>query len=341
MKKDINRQKESGEIGNTDYGELVKSELETLNAVKTAQSQLVSKYENMFDKLYEYAPVIITIGDILNQNSPHVYINKYAEKELGYTVQEMISGGSKFMLACFHPSEIEDTIQKNTEFFTKLMTESLDVADKLVLEQVKRIKHKNGLYKWFNVRTTLLSRKQDNTPHLVLTIMSNVNDSIELQEEKQKTLSLEIKLLKEKVKSQNEQLQTQLLASIESNKCFNDVVRYIKQLSENLSAENIEIFNQVIRYINRNKPNANVWEEFIGRFQDINPNFVNYLSKNYPNLTPSELKICSLTRTGLSSKDIAQILKISIRSVENHKYNIRRKFGLDAYQNLYNFINMI
>jgi DNA-binding CsgD family transcriptional regulator len=328
-------------VDDTNYSILVKQEIANINAFKDAHGLLVSQYGNLIDKLYEYAPVIIVIGDISSTDSPHVYINKYAEKELGHSVHDMILGGTKFIQSSFHPHEMKDTLKKNMEFFQKLYTLPPEETDKLVMEQVKRIKHKNGHYIWFNVRTTLLSRKSDGTPHLVLTIMSNVNDSIELQEQKQKTLNLEIKLLKEKVKSQNEQLQMHLLSSIDNDKCYDDVAKYIKSISENLTEEEQIPFNQVINYINRNKPNVNVWEEFLERFQDINPNFIKLLSTKYPSLTPTELKICSLTRTGLNSKDISSILKISIRSVENHKYNIRRKFDLEPYQNLYNHINAI
>ncbi len=324
-----------------DYQELVKNEINTFNAVKSAQVQLVEKYENIFDKLYEYAPIIIAIGDITVENSPFVYINKFTEKELGYSVQEMLNGGQKFLNSIIHPDLKNDLIEKNNNFFAKLQTEQPEISDKIVLEQVIRVKHKNGQYIWFNIRTTLLTRKSDGSPHLILTIMSNVNDSIALQEEKQKTLSLEISLLQQEVKSKNEQLQTQLLSSIESNKCYEDVLKYVNVVAQEKPDTDRNYFNKITNYIRRNKPDVNVWEEFIERFHDINPNFVNQVSKTYPDLTPSELKICSLTRTGLSSKDISSILKISIRSVENHKYNIRKKFGLEPYQNLYNFINML
>lgn len=324
-----------------DYKELVRSEIETFNAFKSAQGQLISKYESIIEKLYEYAPIIIAISDVNYETIPYVYVNKYAENELGYSVNDIISGGLKNMFSLYHPDEIEDTRLKFKILQDIFNNSPADEADSYVLEQIKRIKHYKGNFIWFKIRTTLLTRKSDGSPHLILTIMFNVNDSIELQEEKQKILSLEISLLKQKVKSQNEQLQTQLLSSIESSKFFDDIIKYINNISYTMTHEQQIPFNQIVNYIQRNKPNLNFWDEFISRFQHINPNFVKYLSQNYPNLTPTELKICALTKIGLTSKDISSILKISIRSVENHKYNIRNKFELEPYQNLYNFINML
>ncbi|MDX9789922.1 MAG: LuxR C-terminal-related transcriptional regulator [Candidatus Kapaibacterium sp.] len=338
-KRKYNRKEDNNVV--IDHSEMVKSEIDSFYAFKTAQGQLVNKYENLIEKLYEYAPVIILIADISNEDVPHVYINKYAELELGYRVQEMITGGKKFINQSYHPAEVDDTITKYAEFLDALHNSDPESGEKMVLELVKRIRHSEGHYIWFNIRTTLLSRKVDGSPHLILTIMSNVNDSIELQEEKQKTMSLEISMLKQKIKLQNEQLQTQLLSSIEINKCFDDIIKFSQSVASNSDDTVRPTLSQVIGYIKRNKPSSNVWEEFIARFHDINPNFINYLSKKFPTLTPTELKICSLTKTGLNSKDIASTLKISIRSVENHKYNIRKKFDLEPYQNLYNFISQI
>ena len=45
-------------------------------------------------------------------------------------------------------------------------------------------------------------------------------------------------------------------------------------------------------------------------------------------LTVTEIKICTLLKTGLTTKDIANVLFLSGRTVENHRYNIHRKLHL-------------
>lgn len=337
----INQAVNSDLDNSVNYSEMVRNEIDTINAFKTAQGQLVSQYGNLLEKLYEYAPVIVMICDISSEDGHFIYINKFAQKELGYEVHEMLTHGDKFFASAIHPEDNPYNLSIYYDFINKITKINSDEGDKIVDEQVKRIKHLDGRFIWFNIRTTILSRKSDGSPHLVLTIMSNVNDNFELQVQKQKTLNLEISLLKEKVKSQNDQLQTQLLSSIENDKCYDDVIKYVKHIADNIKDHDRHYYDMIINYISRNKPSENVWDDFVQRFHDINPNFVTVLSERFPDLTPTELKICSLTRTGLNSKDIASILKISIRSVENHKYNIRRKFGLEPYQNLYNFINSV
>lgn len=45
-------------------------------------------------------------------------------------------------------------------------------------------------------------------------------------------------------------------------------------------------------------------------------------------LTPREIQICEMIKQGFSSREIAKLLGIGIRSIDSHRYNIRKKLGL-------------
>jgi AraC family transcriptional regulator, chitin signaling transcriptional activator len=47
-----------------------------------------------------------------------------------------------------------------------------------------------------------------------------------------------------------------------------------------------------------------------------------------------EMKVCALLKINLSSKEISSLLNISLRTVEDHRMNIRRKMNLDKEVNL-------
>ncbi|MFO7727164.1 MAG: LuxR C-terminal-related transcriptional regulator [Desulfonatronovibrio sp.] len=56
-------------------------------------------------------------------------------------------------------------------------------------------------------------------------------------------------------------------------------------------------------------------------------------------LTSSELKICSFVEAGKSSKEIADVLNLSIGTINTHRKNIRKKIGLRGKnQNLYLYL---
>lgn len=80
------------------------------------------------------------------------------------------------------------------------------------------------------------------------------------------------------------------------------------------------------------------WRSLIQRIDEAHEEFVKRLAERFPRLTPTELKVCSLLKANLSTKEIAQLLSVSVRSVEDHRYELRRKLGIAREQNLNAFI---
>ncbi|MCK6692317.1 MAG: hypothetical protein L6Q97_09460, partial [Thermoanaerobaculia bacterium] len=58
----------------------------------------------------------------------------------------------------------------------------------------------------------------------------------------------------------------------------------------------------------------------------------------FHDLTPNEQKLCALLRLNLSTKEISNLMSISLRGVEIARYRLRKKLGLDQGQNLSKFI---
>ncbi len=69
-------------------------------------------------------------------------------------------------------------------------------------------------------------------------------------------------------------------------------------------------------------------------FNQVDAQFSYKLNKKYPELTEEEQKICILIYLDLKNKDMAVILNLSLRSVENCRYRIRKKMNLEANENL-------
>jgi tetratricopeptide (TPR) repeat protein/DNA-binding CsgD family transcriptional regulator len=82
----------------------------------------------------------------------------------------------------------------------------------------------------------------------------------------------------------------------------------------------------------------NGWSPFEEQLNERHHDFIRVLAERYPTLTPTELKICALTRNNLSTKEIASLLFVTVRNVQNHRYRIRKKFGLDPEANLVSFL---
>jgi tetratricopeptide (TPR) repeat protein len=71
------------------------------------------------------------------------------------------------------------------------------------------------------------------------------------------------------------------------------------------------------------------WDEYDRNFSVVHPQFKQTILNRYPDLTPTEMKVCTLLRMELSSKEIAHLLTVDERSIENYRYKLRKKFKLE------------
>ncbi|MBS1903617.1 MAG: helix-turn-helix transcriptional regulator [Bacteroidetes bacterium] len=80
------------------------------------------------------------------------------------------------------------------------------------------------------------------------------------------------------------------------------------------------------------------WLKFEEQFRQRHPHFLGELARLFPTLSRTELEICAMLFEAMPSWQIAEVLSITERSVENHRSNIRRKFSLTPSQHLHSFL---
>jgi DNA-binding CsgD family transcriptional regulator len=67
---------------------------------------------------------------------------------------------------------------------------------------------------------------------------------------------------------------------------------------------------------------------------DIISPFLRNLSAKYVNLTPTEIRVAYFIREGKTTKEIAEVMALSPRTVETHRKKIRTKLGIENKENL-------
>lgn len=97
--------------------------------------------------------------------------------------------------------------------------------------------------------------------------------------------------------------------------------------------------DELVRRINEHVRSDQDWQLFEEKLDSLRDAYMQTLSSRFPDLTATERKVCALMRIQLSSKAIANLLCVSVRTVENHRFNIRKKIGLSAEVNLSNFLS--
>jgi DNA-binding CsgD family transcriptional regulator len=72
------------------------------------------------------------------------------------------------------------------------------------------------------------------------------------------------------------------------------------------------------------------WELFQQRFNSVYPGYIAELRLRLPDLTPAEMRLVLLGKMGLSLKETAAILGISIDSVKKGRYRLKKKYSLEG-----------
>ncbi|MBC3540015.1 triple tyrosine motif-containing protein [Rufibacter sediminis] len=99
-----------------------------------------------------------------------------------------------------------------------------------------------------------------------------------------------------------------------------------------------EELKKIIRNIDQNITSEIDWKQFELHFNHVHGDFIHRLQDQFPNLTPQEIKLSTYLRLNLTTKDIAQLLNISVRGVEISRYRLRKRLCLDRSDNLTDFM---
>ena len=76
------------------------------------------------------------------------------------------------------------------------------------------------------------------------------------------------------------------------------------------------------------------WEKSEEYFNIIYDGLLEKLKETYPGISKTDMRICVYTKLNLSTKEIADIMNISIRSVEMARYRLRKRLGLPPGQDI-------
>ena len=153
---------------------------------------------------------------------------------------------------------------------------------------------------------------------------------------------------KEIIKLQNEKLAQEVLLKkkeladasmhlVEREDALSLVKEELKKLYKK-TGNNHDV-KSALQLLHGMEKNSSNWDQFASHFNEISNDFLQKLKTRYPMLTNSDLKVCAYLQLNLSSKEIAQLMNISIRGVEMSRYRIRKKLNLPQEQGLHEFLN--
>ncbi len=149
--------------------------------------------------------------------------------------------------------------------------------------------------------------------------------------------------LQQEIEAKNEELFTQTSFIIQKNDLIVKVKHEIDEFYNSYSGNKIlrPLYLKIESLLNKNLDMEEDWKMFLIQFERKHTGFFKKMKEIQPDLTSHELKLCACLKLNLSSKDIASLMNISLRGVENSRYRLRKKLNLSPNQNLNDyFLNL-
>lgn len=125
-----------------------------------------------------------------------------------------------------------------------------------------------------------------------------------------------------------------------------EMLAKIKEQMEHLKnttgdVKNSDDLKKIIRVLSDEEKIDKQWEQFTKHFDNVHSDFLSTLKNKYPSLSPNELKLSAYLRMNLSTKEMAQLMNISVRGVEISRYRLRKKLGMSTDVNLFDFLMQV
>jgi len=126
--------------------------------------------------------------------------------------------------------------------------------------------------------------------------------------------------------------KSQLIQTIDSN---------LQSLKSQIPGENKAEVDGLLNIIKDGGKLDDAWDTFTKQFDQVHVEFHKRITEQFPQLTKTDLKLCTYLRMNLSSKEIASLMFVSLRAVEVSRSRLRKRLGLEKEQNLIAFIQNI
>ena len=143
------------------------------------------------------------------------------------------------------------------------------------------------------------------------------------------------------LEQKNKEITTKTLYLQQKNQLIADIVDRLEKAKHLFKTSNQPIIDQIIRELTQSTKD-NSWEEFELRFEQVHTGFFKKLNERFPNLSPTEKRLCAYLKLNMNSKEIAALTHTTVGNVEQARFRLRKKMGLHGTDtNLMTFIESL
>lgn len=273
---------------------------------------------NTFQFIAESAPGAIITTDA---NGNIAFVNKRFEQMFGYSRREIIGSSPKILISDEDDKkshqEVFKALHEGKKWFGEIAHCRKDGTQFYTEAYVFPVHGDNEIICWASVHYDISERRKQ---EIELAVARNL-------------LEVRIEERTKKLKESEDMLQAQKLELEKKNLALQEVIAQIEIEKNRIKADVLANVEHLVRTdlsrIKKKKGSYDIKniELLEMNLKRLTASFTSELKRDHYNLTPRELEICGLIKNGLSTKDMAELLNLSSKSVELHRTNIRKKLG--------------
>ena len=190
------------------------------------------------------------------------------------------------------------------------------------------------LYRWLKKKFRLQRTRYEEEQQRLLYI-----HELEINKNESEMVALRNEKLEAEISYKNSELASSAMHLVKKGELLTKVKTELSQVMKVLdNPQAIAELKKMIRTLSDDDNMDKEWENFTKHFDKVHSDFVVGLKEKHPTITGNEVKLCAYLRMNLSTKEIAQLMNISVRGVEISRYGLRKKLQLASDTNLFDYL---
>lgn len=162
---------------------------------------------------------------------------------------------------------------------------------------------------------------------------------LEIDKTESELITLRNEKLQSEIDFKNSELATNAMHLVQKGEILSKIKTELNQIIKSIDNEKtIAELKKMVKALGEDEKMDDDWDHFTQHFDKVHSDFVVVLKEVHPNITANEIKICTYLRMNLSTKEIAQLMNISVRGVEISRYRLRKKLGIPTETNLFDYL---
>jgi PAS domain S-box-containing protein len=265
-------------------------------ALKESEAKYRTIIENIEDGYYE-----------VDLEGNFTFFNTAMERIIGYTRDELMGMNNRQIMDEYNAKQVFDVF--NEVYLTGLATKALDWE--LITKDGSRrfievsISLKKGLNSrpvgFMGIARDITDRKQ-----YVETLKARERE-LELKTRNLEEVNTALKVLLDRRDADKAELEQAVISNLNES-----VLPYLERAKKKATNKQLRDYLSALEH----------------NLIDVTSSFFHKLSTKYVNLTTTEVEVANLVKNGKSTKEIADLMNISGKTVEVHRMNIRKKMGI-------------